>query len=125
MARVQEALAIVEKARCKAEAETSRLEVERTSLLLELRASEDEVSSLESQAGKDKEAIEEDYQKALELIFSYGYGCCVFKHNICGDQPEVSDGMPNSFNSLPLEFFTNPRCPLTLTTTEATVAEVD
>ena len=49
----------------------------------------DEVSSLQSEAGKDKEAMEEEYQKALEVIFSYGYGCCVFKHNIYGDHPEV------------------------------------
>ena len=52
------------------------------SLLLELEASKDEVSSLHSQAGKDKEDNEEDYQKALELIFSYGYRCCTFKHSI-------------------------------------------
>ena len=45
--------------------------------------------------------MEEDYQKALELIFSYGYGCCVSKHNICGDQPEVPDGMPESSYPLP------------------------
>ena len=36
------------------------------SLLLELEVSKDEVSSLHSQARKDKEAMEEDYQKALE-----------------------------------------------------------
>ena len=85
MARVQGALAVLEETRCKAEVETSRLEVERTSLLLELRATKDKASSLHSQAGKDKEAMEEDYQKGQELIFAYGYGCCVFKHNICGD----------------------------------------
>ena len=68
------------------------------------------MSSLQSQAGKDKEAMEEDYQKALELIFPYGYGCCAFKHNICKDQPEVSDGMPESFALITLEFLVNPRC---------------
>ena len=69
------------------------------------------MSSLHSQVGKDKEAMEEDYQKALELIFVYGYRCCVFKHNICRDQPEVPDGMPDSFYLLPLEFFANLGCP--------------
>ena len=83
----------------KAEAETARLVVERTSLLLELRATKDEVSSLHSQAGRDKEAMEEEYQKDLEVIFSYGYGCCVFKHNICGDRLEVPNGMPTSSTS--------------------------
>ena len=125
LSRVQEALPIEEKARRKVEAKTSRLKVEWTSLLLKLRATKDEVSSLHSQASKDKEAIEEDWQKALELIFAYGYGCCVFKHKICGDQPEVPDGKPDSSNPLPLEFFANPRCPSAPVATEATVAEVD
>ena len=80
------------------------------SLMLELRATKD-VSSLKFQASKDKEAVKEDYQKALEVIFVYCYGCCMFKHNICGSQPEVLDGMPDSFDPLPPEFFVNPRCP--------------
>ena len=55
--------------------------------MLKLKAAKDEVSSFHSQVGKDKEAMEEDYQKTLELIFAYGYGCCMFKDNICGDKP--------------------------------------
>ena len=110
-ARVQKALAAAEEGRRKAEAWTARLEVEQTSLLLELGATNDEVSSLHSQEGKDKEAIEEEYQKALEVIFAYGYVCCVFKHNIYGDHLEVSDGMPDFVNLLPPEFFVNPWCP--------------
>ena len=47
-ARVQEALAVAKEARRKVEADTSRLEVERTSLLLDLKAAKDEVSSLHS-----------------------------------------------------------------------------
>ena len=92
-------------------AEAARLEVERTSLLPKIGAAKDEVSSLQSQVDKDKEAMEEDYQKALELIFSYGYGCCVFKYNICGDRPEVPNDMLDSSNLLPPEFFMDPRCP--------------
>ena len=61
LARVQEALVIAEVARRKAKAKVSCLEVERTSLLLEVRVTKDEVSSLLSQAGKDKAAMEEDY----------------------------------------------------------------
>ena len=34
----------------------------------------DKVSSLQSQADKDKEAMEEEYHKALEVIFAYGTG---------------------------------------------------
>ena len=84
--------------------------VERMSLLLELEAFRD-VSSLHSQVGKDKEAMVEGYQKSLEKIFAYVYGCCVFKHSICGDLPEILDGMPDYANSFPLEFFVNPRYP--------------
>ena len=63
------------------------------------------MSSLHSQAGKDKEAMKEDYHKALEQIFSYSYECWAFKHNICGDQPGIPDGMTDSTDPLPLEFF--------------------
>ena len=83
------------------------------------------MSSLYSQAGKDKEAMEEDYQKALELIFANGYGCYAFKHNICGDQPKVLDGMLNSSDRLPLEFFMNLRCPSARAPTEATATEAE
>ena len=41
--------------------ETACLEVEQTSLLLEIEATRDEVSSLHSQAARDKEAMEKDY----------------------------------------------------------------
>ena len=75
--------------------------------------------------GKDKKAIEEDYQKTIELIFAYGYGCYEFKHCICGDQPEVSDGMPYSADPLPLKFFAIPRCSPALASIEATTVEVD
>ena len=81
------------------------------SLLLEIRTTKDEVSFFPSQAGKDKEAMDKDYQKALKVIFSYDHGCCVFNHNICGDQPEVPDGIPNSSDPLSPEFFMSPRCP--------------
>ena len=83
------------------------------------------MSSLHYHVGKDKEAMEEDYQKALQLIFAYGYGCCVLKHNICRDKLEVSDGMPDSFDSLPSEFFANSRCPPALAATNVMEAEVD
>ena len=45
------------------------------------------------------------------MIFNYNYGCCAFAHNICGSQPEVPDGMPNTSKPLSPEFFINPRCP--------------
>ena len=66
---------VVEEVRRKAESEVARLEVDWTSLLLELGTVKDEVSSLQSQAGRDKEAMEEEYHKALEVIFAYEYEC--------------------------------------------------
>ena len=83
------------------------------------------MSSLQSQAGKDKAAMEEDYRKALELIFAYGYKFCMFKHNIYGDQLEILDGMLDSSFLLPVEFFVNPRCPLVPAAIEATTTKVE
>ena len=73
---------------------------------------------------KDKEDMAEDYHGSLDLIFAYGYGCCTFNNNICGDRPDILDGMPDSSNSLPLEFFDNLRCPLILETDKAIDVEV-
>ena len=75
LAKVQEALAAVEEGRRKAEVETTRLEVEQKTLLLELGATKDEVSSLHSQVGRDKEAME-DVIPSTNKISKYGY------HNI-------------------------------------------
>ena len=79
--------------------------------------------SLHSQVGRDNEAMEEEYQKDLKVIFAYGYGCCVFKHNICGDHPEVPEGMLDSTDPLPPEFFVNPDCPSVQGAAEATATE--
>ena len=92
--------------------------------MLEIKAAKDEVFSLQSQAGKDKEAMEEDYQKALEVIFAYGYGCCACKHNICGDLLKVPNVMPDSSVPLPPKFFENSKCPPISTAIEDTAAEL-
>ena len=49
----------------------------------------------------------------------------MFKHNICGSQPEVPDDMLDSSNLLPPKFFANPKGPLALAVSEAVVAKVD
>ena len=95
------ALAAAEEGGRRSKVEISRLEAERTSLLLELEASKGEVSSLHAQASKDKEDMTKNYQKALDLIFAYGYGCCAFKHSICGDLPEILDSMPCNALKIP------------------------
>ena len=53
--------------------------------------------------------MEEDCQRALELSFTYDCGCYVFKHNIYGDQLEVSDCMPDSPNFICPECLTRLR----------------
>ena len=58
------------------------------------------------------------------MIFAYGYGCCVFKHNICGDRPEVPKGMPDSADPLLLEFFVNPGSPPVQAIAEAIATKV-
>ena len=58
------------------------------------------------------------------MIFAYRYRCCVFKHNICGDHPEVPEGMPDSANQLPPEYFLNPECPPVQEVVEATTIKV-
>ena len=65
----------------------------------------------------------EDYQGSLDLIFAYDYGCCAFKNNICGDKPDIPNGMPDSSNPIPPEFFDNLRCPPALVADE--VIDVD
>ena len=57
MTRARDALAAIEEDRPRLEVEVTCLVAERTSLLLELEASKDEVSSFHSQEGKDKESL--------------------------------------------------------------------
>ena len=48
----------------------------------------------------------------------------MFKHNICGDQLEVPDCMPDSPNFLSLECFESLRCPPVLASSEDTTSGV-
>ena len=68
LARVKDALvtakepkAVAEEARRKVESEATQLEVDRASFLLELGMVKDEMSSLQSQANQDREAMKEEY----------------------------------------------------------------
>ena len=63
LARVRDTLAAAEEARHKAEDNSILLEVEQTSLLQDIRLTKDEVSSLQSQVGMDKEAMTEDTRR--------------------------------------------------------------
>ena len=101
------------------EVKFARVEAKRESFLLELEASKREVSSLHARASKDREDMVENYQGSLDFIFAYDYGCCAFKNNICGDRPDIPNGMPCFSNLITLEFFDNPRCPPALATDKA------
>ena len=68
--------------------------------------------------------MEEDYRRALELSFTCGYGRCVSKQGICGDQLEVPDCTPNSPNFLSPKCFASLRCSPVLASSEGVVAEV-
>ena len=74
---------VLEEARWKAEDEASRLAIDQVSLLLELKTSKDKVSTIRAQALKEKKAMEEAYEEGFDVIFNYGYDCCVFAYNIC------------------------------------------
>ena len=108
LARVQNALAVAEEARRKAEDEASHLADERLSLLLELGTCKDEMFAIRAEALKEKRAMEKAYEDGFDVIFNYGYGCCAFAHNICESQPEVLNGMSDTSKPLSPEFFINP-----------------
>ena len=124
LARIQNALAVVEEARRKAEDEASRLAVEQVSLLLELENSKNEVFAFQAQTLKEKKALKEAYEEGFDVIFNYGYGCCAFAHNIYGSQPMVLDGMPNTSKPLSPKFFINPQCPPGVVPTEDATIDV-
>ena len=73
---------------------------------------------------KRKKALDEVYEEGFDVIFNYGYGYCVFAHNICGSQPEVPDGMSDMSKPVSLEFFIDPRCPPGVVPVEAASIDV-
>ena len=107
----RQALAVSGEACRTTEKEVSILTDERVSLLVELGASKDELSTFRLEAVKEKKALEVEYDTGFEAIFNYEYGCCAFAQNICGSKPKIPDGMLGTTEPLTPEFFVNPRCP--------------
>ena len=105
------ALSLAGEACTKAEEENSRLTDERLSLILELGTIKDDFAAFREKVVTDREAMEAKFDASDDTLFNYGYGCCVFTHNICGSKPQISDGMPDPSVPLTPEFFANPRCP--------------
>ena len=107
----QQALAASREACQTAEEEANRLTDERVSLLVELRARKDELSTFPAEVAKEKKALEAEYDVGFEAIFNYGYGYYAFAHNICGSKPNIPYGMSGTSEPLTPEFFFNPQCP--------------
>ena len=107
----RQALATAGEAYRKAEEENCRLTDERLSLIMELKASKEELEAFQVKANMERKAMEEEFDTSSYVIFNYGYGCCVFAHNICGSKPMIPAGMPDTSKPLPQEFFYQPSMP--------------
>ena len=107
----REALALAGEACKKAEEESGRLADERLSLVTELGAVKDEFAAFREKVAADREKMEAEFDSSGDALFNYGYGCCVFMHNICGSKPHIPDGMPDPSIQLTPEFFANPPMP--------------
>ena len=104
-------MALAKEACRKAEEESGRLTDERLALIMELGTIKDEFAAFREKAAADRETMEAEFDSSGDALFNYGYGCCIFTHNICGSKPQILDGMPDPFIPLTPEFFANPRCP--------------
>ena len=82
-----EALAIAGEAFKKAEEENSRLADEKLALVMELGTMKDEFAVFREKAAADRETMEAEFDSSGDALFNYGYGCCVFTHNICRSKP--------------------------------------
>ena len=106
-----EALSVVGEACRKAEEENSCLTDERLSLDMELGTINNDLAAFQKKAVADRETMEADFDACGDTLFNYGYGCCVFTHNICGSKPQIPEGMSDPSFSLTPEFFANPLTP--------------
>ena len=100
-----------EEARRKTEEENGRLIDEQLSLLMELGATKDDFTAFRERTSLEKTIMEAEFDASSDVIFNYGYGCCAFAHNICGSEPLIPVGMPDTLTPPTPEFFMNPRCP--------------
>ena len=104
-------MAVAGEACKKAKEENIRLADERLALVMELRTIKDDFAAFREKAVADRETMEAEFDSSSDALFNYGYGCCVFTHNICGSKPQIPDGIPDPLVPLTPEFYANPRCP--------------
>ena len=112
-----EALAIAGEACKKAEEENSCLADERLALIMEFGTMKDELATFREKAAADRETMEAEFDSNGDALFDYGYGYCIFTHNICGSKPQIPNGMADPSVPLTPEFFANPRCPPSILST--------
>ena len=95
----------------KAEKENNHLADERLALVMELETIKDNFAAFREKVVADRETMEAEFNASGVTLFNYGYGCYVFKHNICGSKPQIPEGMLDPSVPLTSEFFANPHCP--------------
>ena len=86
-----EALALVGEACRKEEEESGRLTDERLALIMELETIKDEFAAFWEKAAANRETMEAEFDSSGDALFNYGYGFCVFTHNICGSKPKIAN----------------------------------
>ena len=101
----------------KAEEENSRLADERLALVMELGTIKDDFAAFREKAVVDRETMEAEFDSSSDALFNYGYGCCVFTHNIYESKPQILNGMLDPLVPLTPEFFANPRYPPSILST--------
>ena len=121
---VQQALAAAREACRKAKEEICRLTNDRLSLIMELGADKEELAAFWAKETTKRKAMEEEFDASSDVIFNYGYDCCAFAHDICGSKPMILAGMPDTSELLRLEFFINPRCPLSASSDPPSAATI-
>ena len=84
---------------------------------MELGTIKDDFTAFREKAVVDRETMKSEFDVSGDTLFNYGYGCCVFTHNICGSKPQISDGMPDPSVPLTPEFFANLSCPPSISST--------
>ena len=80
-------------------------------MVMELGTMKDEFTAFREKAAADKETMEVEFDSSGDVLFNYGYGCCVFTHNICGRKPHIPDGMPTP------SILLTPHCPPSISST--------
>ena len=78
---------------------------------MKLEVTREDFATFREKTSTEKMATEAEFDARSDVIFNYRYGFCTFVHNICGSEPLIPIGMPDTSTPLTLEFFVNPLCP--------------